>query len=89
MRWRDKINKKYMQISLYVIITVVIIYALSLVVKNAPQILKEGMHWLKWFFKVIKPVILGFVFAYLMDPAVAFFERKYQSLRRKRAFAGL
>lgn len=86
MRWRDKINKKYMQISLYVIITVVIIYALSLVVKNAPQILKEGMHWLGWFFKVIKPVILGFVFAYLMDPAVAFFEHRYQKLKTKKGF---
>lgn len=86
MRWRDRINKKYTQISLYVIITVVIIYALSLVVKNAPQILREGMHWLGWFFKVIKPVILGFVFAYLMDPAVVFFEKRYQKLKTKKVF---
>ncbi len=86
MRWRDKINKKYMQISLYVIITVVIIYALSLIVKNAPQLLKTGMHWLGWVFKVIKPVVLGFVFAYLLDPAVGFFERRYQKLKTKKGF---
>ncbi len=84
MSWKDKINKKYMQISLYVIITVVIIYALSLVVKNAPQILTVCMHWLGWLFKVIKPVVLGFVFAYLMDPAVGFFERRYQQLKTKK-----
>lgn len=86
MGWKDKINKKYMQISLYVIITVVIIYALSLIVKSAPQILKESMHWLGWFFRVIKPVVLGFVFAYLMAPAVSFFELKYHKLKTKKIF---
>ncbi|MGF7141856.1 putative PurR-regulated permease PerM [Anaerotaenia torta] len=84
MKWKDKINKQYMLISLYVIITVVIIYALSLIVKGAPQIIKEVMERLHWLIKVSKPVILGFIFAYLMDPMVDMFERRYQKLKSTR-----
>jgi predicted PurR-regulated permease PerM len=84
MKWKDKINKQYMLISLYVIITVVIIYSLSLIVKNAPQIMKGVMERLHWLLLVSKPVILGFIFAYLMDPVVDLFERRYQKLKSAR-----
>ncbi len=84
MKWKDKINKQYMLISLYVIITVVIIYALSLIVKNAPQIMSGVMERLHWLLLVSKPVILGFIFAYLMDPVVDLFERRYQKLKSAR-----
>lgn len=86
MKWKDKINKKYMQISLYVIITVVIIYALSLILKNAPTITIAFFGRLGWVVKVIKPVILGFVFAYIMDPVVAFFEKRYRRLKNTKLF---
>lgn len=74
-------NKKYMQISLYVIITAVIIYCLSLVANNIPMITRKVIEVLTWFLKVIKPVILGFVFAYLMDPVICFFEKKIKKSR--------
>jgi predicted PurR-regulated permease PerM len=86
MDWKSKINKKYMQISLYVIITVLIIYTLSLVLKNAPMILHEIMVKISWFINVIKPVILGFVFAYLMNPVVDHFEQKFLKLKEKKPF---
>ena len=35
---------------------------------------------------VLKPVILGFVFAYLMDPLVDFFENQYRKLKRIKIF---
>lgn len=81
MRWKDKINRNYMQISLYVIITAIIIYILSLVAKNAPTIMSEAMIKVSWFVKVIKPVIIGFIFAYLMDPVIDFFEDKYRKIK--------
>lgn len=81
MKFRDRFNRKYMQISLYVIITAVIIYILSLIAKNAPTILKELMAKVSWLLKVVKPIILGFVFAYLMDPVVSFFEAKFRKLK--------
>ncbi len=86
MKWKDKLNKQYLQISLYVIITVVVIYALSLVVKNAPMILMVTMTRLQWLLRVSKPVIYGFVFAYLMDPVVDVFERRYRKLKTTRFF---
>ncbi len=93
MKWMDKLNKKYMQISLYVIITAVIIYCLSLIANNIPLLTRKLLDGLSWFLGVIKPVILGFVFAYLMDPIVCFFERKiknnklFRKLQRPRTLA--
>lgn len=81
MKIRDKYNKKYLQISLYVIITAIIIYSLSLIAKNAPTIAKELMEKIGWVLKVIKPIILGFVFAYLLDPVVGFFEKKFKTIK--------
>lgn len=81
MKWSDRINKKYMQISVYVIITVIVIYSLSLLLKNAPAVAKVVMDKLNWVIGVTKPVILGFVFAYIMEPLVSFFERRYQKLK--------
>lgn len=86
MKWKDKLNRQYLQISLYVIFTVVIIYTLSLVVKSAPYMLKDLMKRVSWLLSVSKPVIFGFVFAYLMDPVVEMFERKYRKLKTVRFF---
>jgi predicted PurR-regulated permease PerM len=81
MKLRDRFNRKYMQISLYVIITAVIIYILSLIAKNAPTIFMNLMVRVSWLLKVVRPVILGFVFAYLMDPVVNFFEGKFRKFK--------
>jgi predicted PurR-regulated permease PerM len=86
MNWKNKLNWQYLQISLYVIITVVAIYTLSLIVKSAPTILKGLMARLHWLLVVSKPVIFGFVFAYLMDPVVDVFERRYRKLKTVRFF---
>lgn len=84
MKWTDKLNRKYMQISLYVIITAVIIYSLSLIAKNLPTIVKMIMEKVNWLFRVVKPITFGFVFAYLLDPVVDFFERQYQKIKPKK-----
>ncbi len=81
MNWRDKFNRKYAQISLYVIITCVIIYCLSLIADNAPLLARKFMNGIGWILRVIKPVILGYVFAYLMDPVVSLFERKIRKTK--------
>lgn len=81
MKLKDRFNKKYMQISLYVIITCVIIYSLTRVADNATVITREIAERLGWLLEVTKPVILGFAFAYLMDPVVSFFESKFKKLK--------
>lgn len=70
-----------MLISLYVIITAIIIYILSLIAKSAPIIILYIMDKLSWLLRVVRPVILGFVFAYLMDPIVTLFESKFRGIK--------
>lgn len=81
MKLRDRVNRKYMQISLYVIVTAIIIYILSLIAKGAPVIIVYLVDKLSWLLRVVRPVILGFVFAYLLDPIVSFFESKIRKLK--------
>lgn len=81
MKLGDRFNRKYMQISLYVIFTAIIVYILSLIAKNAPTIFKELMEKVGWLLTVIRPVILGFVFAYLMEPVVNVFEAKFRKFK--------
>lgn len=75
-----------MQISLYAIITVVIIYTLSLIVKNIPVVTNVVYGKVQWIITVFKPIILGFVLAYLMDPINDFFEKQYRRLKNVRSF---
>lgn len=86
MKWKDKINRNYLQISFYVIITVVIINFLKLIMDNAPDILGTVLKKLNWIIKVIRPVIIGFVLAYLLDPIINFFEERYGKLKKLRIF---
>lgn len=82
MKWNGNLNKKYTQISAYVIATAVIIYILSLVAKNAPAILGTVLEKVGWLVKVIKPIIIGFVIAYLFEPVVLFFEKRLANRKR-------
>ena len=81
MKLNGKLNKKYAQISAYVIVTAVIIYILSLVAKNAPQITASLLRRVGWLMKVIKPIIIGFVLAYLFEPVIRFFQRKLEKTK--------
>jgi predicted PurR-regulated permease PerM len=84
MKWNDKLNKRYTLISIYVIITCMIIYCLSLVAKSAPAIFATFFAGLKWVARVAKPIVLGFVFAYLFDPIVCFLEKQFQKVHIKK-----
>jgi predicted PurR-regulated permease PerM len=75
-----------MQISLYVIITAVIIYAIILLIKNIPAVAMGILICVNWVIKVVKPIIIGFAFAYIMEPMVNFFERRYQKLKKNKLF---
>ncbi len=86
MKWKNKINKKYVQISLHVIVTAVIIYTIILVLQNLPGVALALAYCFNWVVRVIKPVIIGFAFAYIMDPLVNFFERCFIRLKKMRIF---
>ncbi len=81
MKLNDKLNKKYTLIAAYVIVTCIIIYCLGLVANSAPFIFKNIMGSFGWLMKVAKPILLGFVFAYLFDPVNDFFEDKLKKIK--------
>jgi predicted PurR-regulated permease PerM len=89
MRWKDKINQKYTQISIYVIFTCLIIYILGVIITKMPEITHEVIEKLTWVMAVIKPVIIGFAFAYILNPVVDFFEKRYQKLKEVKLFGGI
>lgn len=81
MKLKDKMNHQYSIIAGYVIVTAVIIYCLGLLATNAPDIIKKVVSSLSWLLHVGKPVLLGFVFAYLVDPVVDFFENHLKKIK--------
>lgn len=79
MKLKDKMNNRYSVIAGYVIVTAVIIYCLSLIATNAPRIIGMIIEKLSWVLRVAKPIVLGFIFAYLVEPIVTFFETKLKN----------
>ncbi len=67
-------NKKYTEISLYVIVTVVIIYALSKVTDHAGTIVRYLGGWFQSVGAILTPLLAGFVIAYLLLPVVRFIQ---------------
>ncbi|WP_051685569.1 AI-2E family transporter [Clostridium sp. KNHs205] len=84
MKISNKMNKRYTLISIYVIITASIIYTLSLLAKNAPFFLTIILSGLNWIMGVAKPIAIAFVFAYLLDPVVNFFENLFEKVEIKK-----
>lgn len=73
-----KTNRKYTQISIYVVLTVIAIYLVIAAGSNISDILlflKKGLGFLS---QVFTPLLIGFVIAYLLKPVV---EKVESSLR--------
>ena len=68
MNIKNKINKKYFEISMYVIFTCVVIFVLSRVADNAGNIISAIRTGISWTAVVLKPVVAGFIIAYLLFP---------------------
>lgn len=81
MKLKDKMNRQYSIVAGYVIVTAIIIYCLGLLATNAPEIIKRIVDTLSWLLNVCKPVVLGFAFAYLVDPVVDFFEKHLKRVK--------
>jgi len=95
MKWQW--DKRYTLISLYAIGTFAVIYILKLLLDGAayflsviPAFLGGVGHFLGWLGSVFAPLLIALVIAYLLDPAVDFFQHVYDNLaagrtaRRKR-----
>lgn len=74
-------NRQYMTISMYVIATCIIIYSLSLVAKNAPTIYYMLTEKLGQILAILKPILIGFALAYILDGLVSWIEKKLQKIK--------
>jgi len=77
-----KINKKYATISLYVLITTLIIFILARATFEIEGILKAVTIALKYIGKMLTPVFVGIIIAYIINPLIELIE----SLLRKTKF---
>jgi len=65
---KEHFNLRYLNISLYVIMTCVVIYILSRIADNAGVIFAGATRGVTWLFAILRPVVIGFVIAYLCYP---------------------
>ena len=81
MKLKEKLNPKYTLIAAYVIVTAAIIYGLGIMLDHLPEIVGGLKVAIGWLLTVLKPVVLAFVVAYLLNPVVRFFQRRYESMK--------
>ncbi|BCN28802.1 AI-2E family transporter [Anaeromicropila herbilytica] len=81
MKISQLIDKKYAKISIYVIITAFFIFGSFRILNNLNDIVDYISGTIHWILVVLKPVVIGFVIAYLLDPVVAFFERQFHKVK--------
>ena len=90
--FKININKKYFEISMYVIFTCIVIFLLSRFTDQLPAIAKTTGSALKCVGAILKPVIIGFIIAYLLFPMLEKLEsllQKIKPLKKKKSVRGL
>ena len=86
MNWKDLWNKKYLVISVYVLLTALLYQLGSRVVDHLEGIPSLWASHFSWLSQVTSPLILGFALAYLLSPLCSIIERalgKFPLLRKK------
>lgn len=90
--FKYKINKKYFEISMYVIFTCIVIFLLSRLADQLPLVAKTAASVINWILTIVKPVIIGFVMAYLLFPMLEKLEellRKLKPFKKKKSVRGI
>ncbi|ONI40183.1 hypothetical protein AN639_10275 [Candidatus Epulonipiscium fishelsonii] len=75
-------NNKYYTIGVYVIISVIIIFLIIEFIANFKMIIEYAWQAIKYITHIFKPLIIGIVVAYLIDPFVDFYCRKVGKEKR-------
>lgn len=86
-------NNKYFTISVYVVVSILSTVFATFLLINFKLIGGYIATFIKWIFDLLKPLIFGFIIAYLLDPLTDFYERWLKRLgkkeKSKRSFATL
>lgn len=92
MKVNNMINRKYLQISLYVIFTCVVIYVLGLIAANLTTVFSVVTTKIGQILTILQPVVIAFVIAYILNSSVDYFEDKLKRIKyvnRLKATRGL
>lgn len=81
MKWKDKINKRYMRMAVFVAVMFLIIKVIDQLANHASDIFGAFMTAVNWLLKVAKPIIFGFVMAYILKPLNDFFTNRYSRIK--------
>ena len=75
MKFRDKLDRKYLKIVAYVVLAVGLSYALILFMGQYQSIGKSLMSGINWVAAILKPAVIGAILAYILNPLVGLTER--------------
>ena len=87
MKWKDKVNKRYIRMAVFFAVLILIYKVIDQLADHAPEIFASIMAGSNWLLKVAKPIIFGFVMAYILKPLNDFFTDRYARVKflRKRS----
>ena len=75
MKFRDRLDRKYLKIVAYAVLAVGLSYALILLLGQYHSLGKSLMSGLNWVSAILKPVVIGGILAYILNPLVGLTER--------------
>ena len=75
MNWKDLWNKKYLMISVYVLLTALLYHLGSRLVDHLEGLPSLWTKHFSWLSQVTSPLLLGFALAYLLSPLCSMLER--------------
>ena len=75
MNWKDLWNKKYLMISVYVLLTALLYHLGSRIVDHLEGLPSLWTAHFSWLSQVTSPLLLGFALAYLLSPLCSMLER--------------
>lgn len=75
MKFRDKLDRKYLKIVAYTVLAVGLSYALILLLGQYQSIGKSLMSGINWVAAILKPVVIGAILAYIFNPLVGLTEK--------------
>ncbi|GLC32497.1 AI-2E family transporter [Clostridium omnivorum] len=78
---KSKVNKKYTTICAYIIITSLIIFILARATFEIGSILKAVTSALKYIGRLLTPVFVGIIIAYIINPLVVLIERLLRKVK--------
>ena len=79
-------DRNYLKISFHVIITLIAIYAISLVLKNAPEVIRTVERFLEYIVRIFSPLIIAAIFSYIVSPAVDMLQGFFDRMSKNRSF---